>query len=374
MQLSGRLAPGYSRSQARPELNILARQEDRLHPGRDTGVVTTDGSWLREMELMLNAREFMLLGFFTGAFNLVLFISCANVATLLLARGTARRREIAVRLSLGAPRVRLVRMLLTESLLLAAIAGAASLYLATRVPQPLFRLLAGRTADFPMTTDWRTFTYVAAAVMLAGVMAGLAPALESVKVNLTASLKGGVPSARGLFGSHRPRRLQDLLVSAQVALSMALLVEAALFARSEQRNLRIDMGFASHQVVVAPLFFPDNASLETAEVKLLVITGRVMALPGVRSVAWSEGIPLFSRTTIEMRPPARPTPASRSISTPRRRTSLQRSECLCCVAVSSTSGISIRCWFPKGWPKPSGEGRTLSARPWLYPAGSAPRW
>src|SRR5260221_2156467 len=100
------------------------------------------------MELTASGKDLMLMGFFLGTFNLVLFISCANVATLMLSRAAARRREIAVRLSLGAPRVRLLRMLVTESLLLAAIAGAVSVYLVWHVPQPLFRLVATRGPIF----------------------------------------------------------------------------------------------------------------------------------------------------------------------------------------------------------------------------------
>jgi predicted permease len=303
LSLAGRLAPGFSRSAAQAELTALAEYQDRLNRGRDTLIATTDGSWIQELELSMTGRQLMLIGFFLGAFNLVLFISCANVATLLLARAAARRREIAVRLSLGAPRIRLVRMLVTESLLLAAVAGAASLCLAWRVPEPLFRLVAARPPEFPMPPDWRTFAYVAGVVLLTGVLAGLAPALESVKVDLTGSLKGGGPSGPRARGAPR---LQALLVSAQVAMSMVLLVGAALFAQAEDRTLRADPGYLPHKVVVAPLFFPDNTTPKTAAVRLLAIAERVRALPGVRSVAFSEGMPLFNRITVELSPPARP--------------------------------------------------------------------
>jgi predicted permease len=297
--LAGRLAPGFSRSAAESELNILARQQDRLHTGRSTAIIITDGSWAEELELSMTGRELMLVALFIGAFNLVLFISCANVATLLLARATARRREMGIRLSLGAPRFRLVRMLVTESLLLAAIAGAASMYIAWRFPETLFRLVAGRPADFPMPADWRTFIYVAGVVMLTGVLAGLAPALESVKVNITGALSGGVRAGGA-------RRLEGWLVTAQVAMSMALLAGATLFTQAEHRTLRGDPGYLPQKVVVAPLFFPGGTPPRAAVSRALDIVERVRALPGVHSIAFSQGLPLIDRITVELRPPNRP--------------------------------------------------------------------
>jgi predicted permease len=299
--LAGRLTPGFTRSQAQAELNILARQQDELHPGRKTAVVANDGSWEQELELNASGRDLLLIGFFIATFNLVLFISCANVATLLLSRAAARRREIAVRLSLGASRIRLVRMLVTESLLLAAAAGAISVYLAGSVPKPLYHLVAKRLPDFPMPPDWRTFAYIAAVVMVTGILAGLAPALESLKVNLSASLKAHA----GFGAAGGGTRIRNLLVSAQVALSMVLLVEAGLFARSEDRALRADPGYAPHKVIVTYLGFSDTSTLESARVRLHAIEDRMKALPGVRSVAFSDDMPLLRPDTVEVRPPAR---------------------------------------------------------------------
>jgi len=301
LSLAARLAPGYSRPAAQAELNILAHQQDELHSGRKTVVTTTDGSWIEELELTATGRDLMLIAFFLGAFVMVLLIACANVATLLLSRAAARKREIAVRLSLGAPRIRLVRMLVTESLLLAGIAGAISLLLAWRLPQPLFHLVATGAPEFPMPTDWRIFLYLSVVVVATGIFAGLAPAVESVKVDLLGSLKGYGGTVSHAGGA----RLRGWLVSAQVAMSMVLLVEAALFAQSEDRTLRADPGYLPDRVVVAPLHFPDGSTVDQTTVRLRAMTDRIRALPGVRSVAFSDNLPLMGRETVELRPPLR---------------------------------------------------------------------
>ena len=297
--LAGRLAPGYSRSDAEAEFGALERRRDRYYPGRHSSVTVTDGSWAQEWQLHASTRDFMLMAFFFATFNLVLLIACANVATLLLSRASARRREIAVRLSLGALRIRLMRMLVTESLLLAAAASVLSVFVAWRVPKPLFHFLASRWPDFPIEPDWRTFAYIGAVVLATGILSGLAPALESVRVELTATLKGQA----GVFGDSAG--LRGLLVSAQVALSMVLLVEAALFARSEQQALRGDPGYDPRHVVVTNLRFPENNQREAAKVRLDTIVRRVLALPGVQSVAFSDELPLLRPLMVELSPPSR---------------------------------------------------------------------
>ncbi len=296
--LAGRLASGFSRPTAEAEFQTLEHARDRDYDGRHTSVAVTDGSWSQQWQLRATTRDVMLMGFFFATFNLVLLIACANVATLLLSRASARRREIAVRLSLGAPRIRIVRMLVTESLVLAAAASALSAVVASRVPLPLFQYLASRSPDFPILADWRTFAYIAGVMLATGILAGLAPALESLRVELTATLKGQA----GVFGSGG---LRNLLVSAQVALSMVLLVEAALFARSEQQALYADPGYSPRQVVVANVSFPENTQLEAARARLDAIARRVRALPGVQSVAFSDGLPLLRPTTVELSPPSR---------------------------------------------------------------------
>ena len=297
LMLAGRLASGYTRARAEAEFNTLAQQDNRSN--RRTAVTTTDGSWMQELYLTADGRDLMLVGFFLGAFNLVLLISCANVATLLLSRAAVRRKEIAVRLSLGAPRIRLIRMLLTESLLLASIAGAASAWLVWRVPGPLFRAVASKAPDFPMAPDWQTFAYISAVVFVTGILAGLAPAMESIKVDLAGSMKGLAPSALG------GARLRGWLVSAQVALSMVLLVEAGLFARSEDRNLRGNPGYAPEHVVVLPMRFGERTATPAVLARIRDMADRVRTMPGVQSVAFSEGLPMIRHDSVDVRPPLR---------------------------------------------------------------------
>ena len=304
LALAGRLAPGYSRAQAEAEFNGLERQLDVIQPGRRTAVETTDGSWMATFEFNAGTRELFLASFFFGGFYLVLFISCANVATLLLSRAATRRREIAVRLSLGAPRIRLVRMLVTESILLSAVAGGISVYLLYHVPRPLFRYIAPRSPEIPMPPSWSVFGYVAVIVLLTGIASGLAPALESIKVDLAASMKGAGGMLGGSGGSNS--RVRGWLVTAQVALSLVLLVEAALFGQSENHNLHANPGYMPRHVVVAPLRFPDGTPSGAAEARYTRIADRLRVLPGVRSVTVSDDAPMIDHYTVQVRPPARP--------------------------------------------------------------------
>src|SRR5262249_12028045 len=154
-----------------------------------------------------------------------------NVSTLLLSRSASRRHEIAVRIALGAGRMRLVRMLLTETFLLASLAGIASVYLAYHIPRLLDYWLVNRRwegagREYSLAPDWRVFLYLTAVTILAGAMAGLTPALQSLKVNLTEMLKG----RQSVVGAKRGTRLYGLLIGVQIGLSFFLLYGAVLFA------------------------------------------------------------------------------------------------------------------------------------------------
>ncbi len=290
--LDGRLAPGISRSAAQAELTVLARQLDSLHPGRETTLYVTDGSFLAQQPIMNPGggnifQGFWVMMFLMLALGMVLCVTCANVMTLLLSRAVGRRREIAVRLSLGAPRSRLLRMLMAEGFLLAVAAGMASIYISYRVPALLFHFIANSPADFPLDPDWRIFAYVFGIALAAGGISALAPALESLKVDLTASLKGVGASNGGDSGS----RLRSLLVSLQVAFSLALLVGGGMFVQDYWRMAHEYPGYEARNVLVAPLRYPAGYSADRAVPLIRDVLARVQGLPGVSSAVRSNVVP-----------------------------------------------------------------------------------
>jgi hypothetical protein len=171
LELAARLNPGFSRADAATELRLLVSQQDKLHPGRKSSVIVTDGSLIHEPN---NTRIVLVVSLIVGVLILVLLISCANVTTLLLSRADARQQEMGVRLALGASRIRIIRMLVTEALLLACVAGIASLYLTYHVPTILSRWISSATVGFSLDPDWRVFSYFTGSILLAGILAGLA--------------------------------------------------------------------------------------------------------------------------------------------------------------------------------------------------------
>jgi predicted permease len=285
LNVGGRLQPGFSRREVAVELALLAIQQDRLYPGRKTTHLVTDGSNLQHPNF--SSRRWWGLFLTLGIIICIVLITCANVAALLLSRAAARQHEIAVRLTLGAGRIRLLRMLLVETLILATVAGVASLY-AARLPILLFWLGNSPLKQPPgqwFLPDWRVFTYLTAITLLAGILAGLAPALQSLKVNLVESLKGRQPLSGGARGGVR---LGSLLVGTQVALSLVLLVGAVLFERAYRKISTVDPGYETRQVLSMVLEPKDARSWRrAAPVFYQTLAQSLEALPGVHSVAFT---------------------------------------------------------------------------------------
>jgi predicted permease len=250
MHLIGRLRPGVSIAAAGAELQLLARRMADENPARDRdrgfaiaraqGVHPAIGRPLRVFLLLLMA-----------VVAVVLLIACANVASLLLARASARRGELAVRLALGASRGRVITQLLVESLVLALLGGGAGLILAVwpvHVLNFVFSVSgpAGAPTSLDLHIDARVFLFTAVVTMLAALVFGLMPALQATRVDLISTLK----SSQSLHG-RKQFRLRGALMIVQVALSFVLLVAAVLLTRSLRNSGTLDVGFEPDHVVVA---------------------------------------------------------------------------------------------------------------------------
>jgi len=303
LEVEGRLNPGFSRREAAEELRLLAGQQDRLHPGRTTTLTVTDGSMMQEPKWRYIVTWGMSL-ILVGVTTLVLIV-CANITTLLLARAAARRQEIAVRLALGAGRMRIVRMLLIETLLMASVAGLASLYIAYHVPRLLALDLQDGFYDifasWSLAPDRRVFGYLTLVTLLAGTIAGLTPALESLKINLSETLKGrhGLPGGAG-GGS----RLRGILIGAQVTLSFFLLYFAWGAVRVHQRISTFEPGFETRQVLLAHLSMRGRpAERQSWSTFRRALAQRIEAMPGVQSVTYASQPPYNNRSMLEVQIP-----------------------------------------------------------------------
>jgi len=295
--LMARLKPGVSMAQAKDDVAAIAariREKDK----RDR-TFTIDVVPLVE-SVVGNVRVAVLV--VLGSVTLVLLIACANVANLLLTRATSRQKEIAVRTALGASWKRLVRQLLTESTLLGLCGGAAGLLIAYAALQVVRSINPGNIPRLEaITLDGTVLGFTFTVSIVTGILFGLAPALRAARVDLNTSLKAGGRNAQGEggFGSSR-RRLRSLLVVAEVAISLMLLIGAGLLVRSFVRLQQVSPGFEPDGVIslrVGPSArqFPNrDASLEfyraagdaLASVPGVTMRGAVTALPFTASVGW----------------------------------------------------------------------------------------
>ena len=293
LEMMGRLRPGVSMAQAEAALETTfaswvtttATEAERanlpaVHLVEGAGGLDT-----------LRRRYSKPLYVLFGMVGLILAIACANTANLLLARATARRREIAVRLSIGAGRFRLIRQLLTESLVLAFISGAIGVLIAIAGTRLLTVLLANGAANFTLHAElnWRVLSVTIALSTLCGVLFGVAPAIQSTRPALVPALKD---SGAGPAGDHRrllPRlRLQQLLVVGQIALLMLLLVAASLFVRTLSNLHSISLGFNQDNLLLFELNAPQaGRPATTAAAFYDGLRTQFAGIPGVRAVTMS---------------------------------------------------------------------------------------
>jgi predicted permease len=292
-QSAGRLKPGVSLEQAKARLNLSAEEFTRRFP-RGLG---ENGSFSVEPvqeTLVRNARSSLLV--LAGAVSFVLLIACANVANLLLVRATGRRREIAIRAAIGGSRGRIIRQLLTESIVLSVAGGAFGLLLGTL---GIRALLAVNTAGLPrvgtdgalVTLDWRVVAFTILVALATGVLFGLIPALQSSRIDLTTTLKESSGRAGTGF---RQNKARSLLVIAEVALALILLIGSALLIRTAVALGQVDPGFDTRNVLTMRMSLTGPRFLQSAGVEQIVRDGveRLRALPGVVNASATCCVPL----------------------------------------------------------------------------------
>jgi predicted permease len=295
-----RLKPGVTVEQARSNLRTVFANLEQAFPVENKGRSATAVPLL-EARLNPNGQGANVLvqqsTVLMIVVGIVLLIACANIANLLLSRASKRRREIAIRLALGAKRARLIRQLLTESLLLSVLGGIAGMVLAS------WTLGAIVTAKLPLpfpidrealSLDPRVLAFTAGLAILTGILFGLAPALQASKPDVVPVLKNElVPSATGQRGWQSYFSLRQALVVAQVALSLVALVAAAIFLRELRSAHQIDTGFETRGVLVMNFnLLREGYTPERGQVFYDQIVEKTAALPGVRGAAIAQSPPL----------------------------------------------------------------------------------
>jgi len=297
--LLGRLKPGVTREQAEADLNLIAENLSKLYPNSNAdtkaqvvsemdGRFTDFSGWLKFISLI----ALLVAG-------LALLVVCANVANLMLARAAARSKEIGIRLAIGAGRLRILRQLLTESVLLSLIGGALGWLFAfwgADLVQASFPL-SQYPIDFDLNPDWYVFKWMLGVSLLTGVTFGLAPAWWATAGDLVAVIKG---DAAGRSQSKWRWNLSGALVVAQVAISIVVLICAGLFLRSLNKALNIDPGFSADNLVTMTLD-PGSLGYDEAAGKRFFAEAlrRVEALPGVRAASLAGFLPLSDSNSLQ---------------------------------------------------------------------------
>ena len=309
LRVLARLQPGMTPTQAlaaaQPTDRRLAQEFPESHKDMSLLVIPE-----------LNARPEPGLGafmskavwIFMSLAGLVLLIACANVANLILARANGRRKELAMRFALGASRGRMIRQLLTESVLLALCGGIAGLVFARWAAMALMSIRIPTDLPlhlFDLRVDWRVFAFSFLVASITGIVAGLMPALQAHRTDLADTLKVGGRSGGGSTGHHRFR---NALVVAQVAVSLLLLACAGFFIRSFQNSANVDMGFrVDHTLMMSVDLGLQGYSEERGQQFYKQISDRVKSLPGVRDASFAAYIPMgYENDIVNVYPDGQP--------------------------------------------------------------------
>ena len=293
----GRLKPGVTIQQANADIDRIAVAfVYAAYPANIQKLFKMSG-FVRDLREQLVGNTRMLLLVLLGAVGFVLLIGCANVANLLLAKAAGRRREVAVRTALGASRSRLLRQMLTESLLLGFLGGGVGLLLAAWLVQLLIRFgpeNVPRLAESEV--DGTVFGFTLALSLVTAIIFGLAPALQASRTNLNLDLKEG---SRGA-SAFRRSRLRSALIVAEVALSLVLLTGAGLLVRSFVRLLGVPVGFRPDHVLTLSVALPESKYGTGTQVVSFYrdLLARVQTVPGVESAAAGTGLPFVGQWTI----------------------------------------------------------------------------
>ena len=292
VHVMARLKPGVNEQQAQASIDTLYRQINESASGVSPGLrrfllqqhlkLEPASKGLSSLRRQFERPLFILMGFV----GLVLLIACANVANLLLAQATARQKEIAVRLALGASRARLIRQLLTESLLLSLGGGLLSLLFAIWVTNLLVSFMPNPQFALELHLDYRVLSFNLGLAVLTGILFGLAPTIRAARPDLVGALKNEISV---LGGGSRRFELRQVLVVAQVALSLVLLIGAGLFIRTLQNLRGIDLGFRAENVLLFSLNPGLNGySADQGSNFYTQLLERVEALPGVQSASFAD--------------------------------------------------------------------------------------
>jgi len=291
MFVLGRLRPETTLAQARAAAAVVGRRFSREHP-------VEEKDWALQVFPELRARPnptpsntiAIVSAFFLGLAGLVLLLACANVANILLVRATVREREMAIRAAMGAARSRLIRQLLTESVLLAAVGGLVGIIVGRWGGAALssLPLQTDLPLNFDFSLDWRVFAYAFGAALMTGVVVGIVPAVRASRGNLSTILHGG---GRGVVGGKN--RLRSALVVAQVAGSLMLLIVAGLFLRSLGKVQQSDLGFDPTHILNVAMDPNEIGYNQTQGLEFYrTLLDRVRALPGVESATIANAAPM----------------------------------------------------------------------------------